>query len=137
VVNDNPVLNTPEENLPTNHFTEKDLQSFWSHFLEEIRNKDIISYNAISGFTIKKMEEDSIEIGFPSQTAKEEFDKISADFLSNLQYEIQHYKIKISYKSAAGTMKKELRTKKLIFNELCEINPLLKDLDELFKFDFN
>lgn len=125
------------QNLPTTHFTETDMQSFWAKFLEETRQKDAILYNAISGFTLKKLEEDTIEINYPSLTAKAEFDKISGSFLKDFQYAMHHYHLKVEYKSAAGKMKKQARTKKVIFEEYCEINPLLRELDDLFKFDLS
>lgn len=33
------------------------------------------------------------------------------------------------------TIKKEIMTKRKIFEKFAEINPLLKDLDDLMKFD--
>lgn len=34
-------------------------------------------------------------------------------------------------------MKKEVLTKKKMFEDLCHKNPLLNDLNEFFKFDLN
>jgi DNA polymerase-3 subunit gamma/tau len=52
------VENTPipelaqEVQLPNHHFTEMDLQAEWSYFLQQIQQKDIVTYNAINGFKI-------------------------------------------------------------------------------------
>lgn len=133
--NNLPLQNTEE--LPNNHFTETDLQTEWKKFLEEIQKNDIVIYNAISGFQLNKVDENTICIHYPSDTAKAEFDKVSTDFFNKFKHKVNHFRIEIQYKNSFSKMKKEVVTKRTIFEKYVEINPVLKDLDDLFKFDFN
>ena len=131
------VSENSKEALPANHFTETDLQNYWQKFLDDLRKDDVVVYNAISGFKLQKLEENIIEIRFPSLTAKAEFDKISHDFSNGFQHAINNHSIEIRYENVGGKMKKHAVTKRTLFEKYCEINPLLKELDEIFKFDLN
>lgn len=126
-----------KEILPANHFTETDLQSYWTRFLENLRKDDIVVYNAISGFKLQKLEENIIEIRFPSLTAKAEFDKIYNDFFNGFQHAVHNHSIEVRFENVGGKMKKHAVTKRTMFEKYCEINPLLKELDEIFNFDLN
>ena len=126
----------PKEKLPSNHFTETDLQKEWNEFLTDLQKKDIIIFNAISSFRMKKLDEDTIQITYSSESARNEFEKIRGDFFNHFKRKVNHYNIKTEY-SFDGGLKKEIITKRKIFDKFAEINPLLKELDDLFKFDFN
>lgn len=123
-----------EEDLPDHHFSDTDLQSEWKAFLDELSKQDIVTYNAISDFQLKKESESSIIITYPSESAKAEFEKIQADFFNHFKKKVNNYKIDIQYKIDVG-MKKEILTKRKIFDKFAEINPVLRDLDNLMKFD--
>ena len=125
------------KNLPANHFTETDLQNYWQKFLESLRKEDIVVYNAISGFKLQKLEENIIEIRFPSHTAKSEFDKISKDFINGFSHAVNNHSIEMKFENLGIQMKKHATTKRSIFDKYCEINPLLRELDEVFKFDLD
>lgn len=132
---DNTTLN--KEELPNNHFTETDLQTEWKKFLDEIQQKDAVIFNAISGFKLSKVDEDTIRVHYPSDTAKAEFEKVSADFFNKFKHKVNHFRIEVDYKNDFTKMKKEIVTKRSIFEKYAEINPVLRDLDDLLKFDFN
>lgn len=125
------------KSLPANHFTETDLQNYWQKFLENLRKADVVIYSAISGFKLQKLEENRIEIRFPSHTAKAEFDKIYTDFKNGFSHAVNNHSIEIKFENVGGKMKKHAVTKRTVFEEFCEINPLLKDLDAIFKFDLS
>lgn len=127
---------TKKEDLPSHHFTETDLQKEWQKFLDELKENDIIVYNAISSFKITKLDENTIEITYPSDSAKSEFEKVRDDFFNHFMRKVNHLNIKINYKNDIS-MKKEIVTKRKIFDKFAEINPVLRDLDDLFKFDFS
>ncbi len=94
-------------------------------------------FNAISGFQLSKADEDTVRVHYPSDTAKAEFDKVSGDFFSKFKHKVNHHRIEVEYKNDFNKMKKEIVTKRTIFEKYAEINPVLRDLDDLFKFDFN
>lgn len=129
-------MNLIKEELPSHHFTETDLQAEWQKFLQELQGKDIIIYNAISSFKLHKTEENVVQITYPSDSAKSEFEKVRGDFFNHFMRKVNHFNIKVDYKNDVS-MKKEIITKRKIFDKFAEINPVLRDLDDLFKFDFN
>ncbi len=126
-----------EEDLPANHFSETDLQTEWNAFLNEIQEKDVVIYNAISGFKLRKMDEDTVQVKYPSETAKAEFEKVRADFFNAFKHKVNHQRLQVEFKLDTVNMKKEIVTKRGLFEKYVQINPVLKDLDDLFKFDFN
>ena len=125
-----------KEQLPSNHFTETDLHNEWNKFLAEMQSEDIIVYNAISSFKLRKKDENTVEITYPSESAKSEFEKVRGDFFNHFMHKVSHFNIGIEYKNDT-TLKKEIVTKRKIFDKFAELNPVLKDLDDIFKFDLN
>ncbi|MCB4234972.1 hypothetical protein LDL59_07310 [Kaistella anthropi] len=125
-----------KEELPSNHFTETDLHNEWNKFLVEMQSEDIIVYNAISSFKLRKKDENTVEITYPSESAKSEFEKVRGDFFNHFMHKVSHFNIGIEYKNDT-TLKKEIVTKRKIFDKFAELNPVLKDLDDIFKFDLN
>ena len=105
-------------------------------FLEKIKQRDAVLYNAVSGFKFAKYDEDTISVNYPSDTAKSEFEKIQGEFFNHFKHKVNHFKIKLEYRMDIA-LKKEIITKRKIFDKMAEKNPVLKDLDDLFKFDFS
>lgn len=112
------------------------MEQVWNTFLDSIKYSDIVIYSAINTFSLTKMDENTIEIKYPSESSKEKFSKVEIDFLNLFKHKTQHYTISVEYKMDY-TLKKEVETKRSIFERFLEINPLLKDLDQLVKFEFN
>ena len=124
------------ENLPQNHFSETDLQREWQLFLEELKNDNSFIYNAINGFRLKKIDENGIEVNYPSETAKEEFNNVSSKFLNHFKHKVNNFHITYFFKINIK-LKKEILTKRKIFDKFAQINPVLNDLNDLMKFDFS
>ncbi len=106
-------------------------------FLQNIQQKEIVIYNAISGFRLRKLDETTVRISYPSDSAKAEFDKVSHDFFNHFRHKVNNYHFNIEYVMDSVSLKKEVMTKHTLFEKYVQINPVLKDLDDLFKFDFN
>lgn len=123
-----------DEDLPANHFTETDLLTEWEKFLADLRTKEPLIYNAIHNFSLNKEGENEIRIKYPSDSAKAEFEKVQSDFINHFKRKVNNFKISILFKNDA-TLKKEVVTKRKIFDKFAEINPVLKDLNQLLKFD--
>lgn len=130
-------LNTSTEKLPENHFTETDLQTEWNLLLKDLRKKDPVIFNAIKAFKLEKTDEKIIEISYPSDSAKSEFDKISIGFFNHFKHKVNNHSIEFRFKKDHENLKIEIMTKKKIFEKFVEKNPLLKDLDDLMKFDLS
>lgn len=126
----------PGKELPNNHFTQLDLEKYWSLYLQNLRDQDMVVYSAVSGFTMHKIDQNTIEVRYPSDSAKSKFEKIQAEFFNKFKHKVNHFNLEIIF-SLDVALKKEIVTKKTIFEKYLEINPLLKDLDDLVKFDFS
>lgn len=103
--------------------------------LMSLRSKDPFVFNAIKSFKLEKIDEKLIQVQYPSESAKVEFDKISGEFFNHFKRKVNNYAIKIEYKQDVQNLKIEVLTTKKKFEKFVEINPLLKDLDDLMKFD--
>lgn len=123
------------DNLPQNHFTDTDLQVEWNLMLKQLQRKDGFVFNAVKTFKLIKAEENKIKVLYPSDSAKAEFDKISGDFFNHFKRKVHNHIIEIEYQRDVENLKIEVMTKRKIFEKFIEKNPLLKDLDDLMKFD--
>ena len=122
--------------MPDHHFTEKDLQTEWQIFLNDLFIKDQVTYFAVNTAKLHKKEENVVEILYPSDLVKTEFEKIQAQFFIHFKRKVNNYKIEVSYREDKKLIKKQ-ETKRDIFQKYVEINPVLKDLDELMKLDLS
>jgi len=93
-------------------------------------------YSAVNSFKFSKTSENTICINYPSESAKKEFEKIQGEFFNHFKRKVNNYQLSFDYK-ADVSLKKEIVTKRSIFEKLVEINPVLKDLDDLMKFDLS
>ncbi|MDN3693537.1 hypothetical protein QWZ06_15215 [Chryseobacterium tructae] len=123
------------DHLPKNHFTDTDLQVEWKIMLKQLQVKNTFVFNAVKTFKLEKKEENKITVLFPSDSAKVEFDKISGEFFNHLRRKVQNYSIEIEYVRDVENLKIEVVTKRKTFEKFIEKNPLLRDLDDLMKFD--
>lgn len=123
-----------DENLPSNHFSQTDVDREWDLFLKNLSRTNTFVYNAISSFKLEKTDEHQITVKYSSEFAKSEFDRLSIEFFNHFKHKVSNFKIEIEYQTDL-TIKKEVLTKRKIFEKFVEINPLLKDLDDLMRFD--
>ncbi|NAW50423.1 hypothetical protein GNY06_03115 [Elizabethkingia argentiflava] len=108
----------------------------WEGFLEDLQHKDPIKFSAIKICRLQKKNENKIHIKVPSQAAKAEFETIRKDFLSSFQRKVNNFHIKSKY-IEDETLKREIMTKRKLFDRFAEKNPVLRALDDLMKFDFS
>ncbi|MDQ0065038.1 hypothetical protein [Chryseobacterium lathyri] len=123
------------EHLPQNHFTETDLQMEWNLMLKQLQKRNSFIFNAVKTFKLIKAGENTIKVLYPSDSAKVEFDKIAGEFFNHFKTKVHNYAIEIDYQRDFDSLKIEVVTKRKIFEKFIEKNPLLKDLDDLMKFD--
>ncbi|MGE8552889.1 MAG: hypothetical protein ACN6OB_02995 [Chryseobacterium jejuense] len=123
------------DNLPKNHFTDTDLQAEWKIMLKQLQIKNNFVFNAVKTFKLEKKEESKIKVLFPSDSAKVEFDKISGEFFNHFRRKVQNYSIEVEYVRDVENLKIAVVTKRKIYEKFIEKNPILKDLDDLMKFD--
>ncbi|WP_234034138.1 hypothetical protein [Elizabethkingia sp. M8] len=125
-----------KDNLPANHFSEVDLLHEWKLFLDNLQDDDPVKFSAIKVCKLQKKDENKILIKVPSEAAKSEFETVRKDFLSVFQQKVNNFHIKSKYVEDE-TLQKEIITKRKLFDKFAEKNPILKELDDLMKFDFS
>lgn len=125
-----------KENLPQEHFSQMDVEREWELYLKDLREKDAVKYSAVKVCKLEKLEEEIILVKVPSGLAKLEFKSIQKEYLTVLQTKVNNFHIKIKYKQDES-LKKEVITKKKMFDKFAEKNPVLLKLDDLMKFDFS
>lgn len=123
------------ENLPKNHFTETDLQMEWNLMLKQLQTRSSFIFNAVKAFKLIKSGENTIKVLYPSDSAKVEFDKIAGEFFNHFKTKVHNHAIEVDYQRDFDSLKIEVVTKRKIFEKFIEKNPILKDLDDLMKFD--
>lgn len=122
--------------LPASHFSETDLDKAWKQFLEQLRRDDIVIFSAVNSFKLSKKDETTVLIRYPSETSKAEFSKVQDSFFNHFRHLVNNHQVSAEFKLDLAT-KKEVMTKRKMFEKLAEINPLLHDLDQIMKFDFS
>ncbi|MGX9985949.1 hypothetical protein [Chryseobacterium sp. POL2] len=125
-----------EEDLPNEHFSQADLEREWKGFLLKLSKLDSVAYNAINNFKLTKINESQIEVLYSSSTAKAEFDKVAGEFVNHFKHKIKNFSIRLSFKEDKSIVQ-EVMTKKKLFEKFSEINPVLKDLNDLMRFDLS
>lgn len=123
------------ESLPKNHFTETDLQMEWNLMLKQLQTRSSFIFNAVKAFKLIKSGENTIKVLYPSDSAKVEFDKIAGEFFNHFKTKVHNHAIEVDYQRDFDNLKIEVVTKRKIFEKFIEKNPILKDLDDLMKFD--
>ncbi len=123
------------ESLPKNHFTETDLQMEWNLMLKQLQKRSSFIFNAVKAFKLVKSGENTIKVLYPSDSAKVEFDKIAGEFFNHFKTKVHNHSIEVDYQRDFDSLKIEVVTKRKIFEKFIEKNPVLKDLDDLMKFD--
>ena len=113
-----------------------DLQREWQIFLNDVQKKDTVLFYAVNTLKIHKKDENLVHILYPSDSVKTEFEKVQGEFFNHCKRKVNNYKIEVEFSNDV-TLKKEIVTKRTIFEKFVEINPVLKDLDELLKLDLS
>lgn len=104
-------------------------------FLKQLQTKDKVVFNAVKSFKLLKSGEHQITVMHPSDLAKFEFDKVSREFFNHFKTKVHNFSIEILYEKDFENLQVEVLTNRKKFEKFVEINPLLKDLDDLMKFD--
>ena len=122
-----------EEEVMDEKFTQEELDTYWEDFLQNNQLDSVLLY-AISDFVLEKVENNIVKIKYTSESARERFSEIQAQFVSGLKQRIKNNRIVLEFELTSKT-KSSYMSKASIFKEYAEINPLLKELDAVLNFD--
>ncbi|MDO4763787.1 MAG: hypothetical protein Q4A00_05345 [Flavobacteriaceae bacterium] len=113
------------------------MQREWNQFLKELSINNNLIFNAIKSFKINKINDHQIEVSYASESAKTEFESVSIEFFANFKQKVNHFGIEIIYKYCPVKKTEIALSNRKIFENFVEINPVLKDLAEVMRFDFS
>ncbi|SDD91795.1 hypothetical protein [Riemerella columbipharyngis] len=122
-------------NLPNDYFSPGTLQEEWNAFLDKIKN-NTPAYSTLKAFVVHKESDNLISITYASDSSKKHFEDMVGDFFANFKKKVNNYNITIEYRQKA-LPRISVKNNRDIFYELAHKYPLLKELDDLLKFDFN
>lgn len=126
----------PIEEQPADDFSQQTLLTEWKLFLDNLHHRAPVKFSAIKSCKLSKLDDNFILVEFSSLASKSEFIDTSRTFLPDFEKKVNNFKISFKFKQDPS-LKKEIMTKKKLFDKFAKENPLLKDLNDLMKFDFS
>ncbi len=130
------VANQPDvENLPTNEFSEEEMQSAWREYTSNVENDG--KYNLLSHLTmgVPKLDGSIIHLEFPNQTIKTEVERAKFDLLGFLREKLQNYDVDLDITVNETSEKRYAYTTREKFERMKEMNPLIENLRKEFDLD--
>ncbi|MCT8340173.1 DNA polymerase III subunit gamma/tau [Flavobacteriaceae bacterium TK19130] len=130
------VVNQPAaENLPTDDFTEKDMQTAWAKYAKRVEADG--QFNLLSHLTmgVPRLEGSLIHLVFPNQTIKVEVERAKYELLGFLRKELNNYDVDLSIEVNETEVKRYAYTPRERFEKLKERNPLIEKLRKEFDLD--
>ena len=124
-----------EDNLPTEDFTEEQMQKAWHAYTKKIEKEG--KFNLYSHLTmgIPRLEGTLIHLVFPNSTIKVEVERAKYELLTYLRTTLQNYDIDLSIEIDEAEIKRYAYTTREKFEKLVEKNPLLDQLRKEFDLD--
>ena len=124
------------DNHPKDVFTEKDLQKFWTEYVNLLQQKGENSMASIVATDIPKLKENfKISFTVPNKLMQDQFKKGRPNLLNFLREKTNNYGISIQVKLNESVEKKFAYTPLEKFNKMKEKNPLLEKLRKTFELD--
>lgn len=108
----------------------------WKLFLDNLQDDDPVKFSAIKVCKLQKKDENKILIKVPSEAAKSEFETVRKDFYLYFSGKSIIFILKVNMWRMKLCKKKSLPNENYLIN-LQKKNPILKELDDLMKFDFS
>lgn len=128
---------TPEEELPKDAFTEKDMQTHWNDFVQQLEDKGrkILASN-LQTDTPKLKNDHTIWIELPNGTMKKEVEREQSLMLNYLKQKLNNYSIVLHITVNEEVAKKFAFTPEEKYQKLKEKNPAIDLLRKEFDLDF-
>ncbi len=130
------VANQPDaENLPTNDFTEEEMQSAWKEYTANVESDG--KFNLLSHLTmgVPKLDGSIIHLEFPNQTIKTEVERAKYELLGFLREKLENYEIDLDITVNETAEKRYAYTTREKFEKMKEMNPLIEKLRKEFDLD--
>jgi DNA polymerase-3 subunit gamma/tau len=125
-----------EADLPTETFTEEEMQQYWSVFVQGL-DKDgrKILASSLNTDLPKLLDKGTIWIELPNNTMKKEIEREQNELMSFLKKSLNNYSIKLKITVNEETAKKFAFTPEEKYKKLREKNPAIDLLRKTFDLD--
>ncbi|WP_299781096.1 DNA polymerase III subunit gamma/tau [uncultured Formosa sp.] len=125
-----------EVNLPTDNFTEEDMQTAWKDFVSvlEVEGKHNLA-SILSIDTPKLKEKTTISVVFPNETNKVEVERSQFHLMSFIRKRLNNFDVTLDIKINEEKEKQYAYTPREKFEKMCDKNPSLELLRKTFDLD--
>ena len=126
-----------EENLPSEAFTEAEMQKYWNAYIQKIerQGKKIMASN-LQTDAPKLKDETTIWLEFPNGTMKKEVEREQGPLLTYLRENLKNHSIELKISVNEESAKKYAFTPEEKYEKLREKNPAIDLLRKEFDLDF-
>lgn len=123
------------DNLPTEAFTESEMQAAWSAYTQRIEKNGKFNLHSQLTMGVPKLEGTLIHLVFPNATIKVEVERAKFELLNYLRSSLNNYDIDLSIEVNEAEQKRYAYTAREKFEKLKEKNPLIDTLRKEFDLD--
>ncbi len=124
-----------EVQLPTEAFTETQMQEFWFKYADRLGDKGYKIMESLLRINDPRLEGTTIIHELPNEGSKIDFEKEKHDLLAYLRSHLHNHQISIDVQVNESIDSKKAFTSIEKFNRLNEINPNLEVLKKRFDLD--
>ena len=125
-----------EEDLPSDSFTQDQLNEYWDTFVDKLEKKGKYNLAAILKIDTPKLTDDVvIQLEFPNSTNKIEVERNQFDLLQFLRKSLNNFNIRLEISVNEAMDKKYAYTAEDKYAKLLEKNPALETLKQTFNLD--
>lgn len=124
-----------KESLPTQPFTEKQMQEMWGIYSSKMEKEGKLILVSHLAMTPPKLKGETIFLSFPNNTIKIEVEKEKQHLLDFLRKNLQNFNIDLTIEVNEIEEKKYAYTPREKYEKLKEKNPLIEKLRQ--EFDLN
>ena len=125
-----------EEDLPSDSFTQDQLNEYWDTFVDKLEKKGKYNLAAILKIDTPKLtDDDVIQLEFPNSTNKIEVERNQFDLLQFLRKSLNNFNIRLEISVNEAMDKKYAYTAEDKYAKLLEKNPALEKLKQTFNLD--
>lgn len=125
-----------EEDLPSDSFTQDQLNEYWDTFVDKLEKKGKYNLAAILKIDTPKLtDDDVIQLEFPNSTNKIEVERNQFDLLQFLRKSLNNFNIRLEISVNEPMVKKYAYTAEDKYAKLLEKNPALETLKQTFNLD--
>ncbi|MRJ11023.1 hypothetical protein EDL98_07980 [Ornithobacterium rhinotracheale] len=124
--------------MPKDEFTEEQFKIFWESYLKKLESKDSSLHNIIKMAQWKVEDQENISLSFYSEVMAVKFENIREELINELRKSLNNFYVGINKKIIDEVPENvHIKSRRDIFNDLIEVNPLVEILQQKFLLDLD